>query len=170
MPWREDLMANTGCASLKAAAVAWITSPGFVVVTWWRLAKRLRSTGPAGRAISWIILRFCLMRRGCYLSLLAEIGPGLILPHPTGIVVGDGVRLGRSVTLYQNVTLGRPDAKTPLYPTLEDEVVVYAGAVIIGPITVGRAAAIAANAVVNRDVAPQSVVAGAPAKVVSARS
>jgi serine O-acetyltransferase len=170
LPWREDLIANTGRSGFRAAAVAWVTSPGFVVVTWWRLARWLRSSGWAGRVLSWIILRFCLMRRGCYLSLLAEIGPGLVLPHPTGIVVGDGVRLGRSVTLYQNVTLGRPDAKTPVYPKLEDGVVVYAGAVVIGSVTIGRAATVAANAVVNRDVMPGAVVAGAPAKMVSTRS
>lgn len=168
MQWREDLIANTGTSGLKAAAVAWITCPGFVVITWWRLAKWLRSSGRPGRLVSWLILRCCLMQRGCYISLLAEIGPGLILPHPTGIVVGDGVRLGRSVTLYQNVTLGRHTAQRPGYPQLEDNVTVYAGGVIIGPITIGQGATVAANSVVNRDVAPNAVVAGVPARVLRA--
>lgn len=166
MPWREDLIANTGKSGLKAAAVAWITSPGFVAITWWRVAKWLRESGRPGRALSWIILRRCLMNRGCYISLLAEIGPGLNLPHPTGIVVGDGVRIGCCSTIYQNVTLGRHSANRPGYPVLGDGATVYAGAVIIGAIVVGEGAVVAANSVVNRDVAPGAVAVGAPARIV----
>ncbi len=73
MAWREDLVANTGLSGARGAIVGWITSPGFVIVTWWRLAKRLRGSGRIGRALSWIILRSCLTGRGCYTSLLAEI-------------------------------------------------------------------------------------------------
>lgn len=168
MQWREDLAANTGGKSgIKAAAVAWITSPGFVAITWWRVAKSLRASGRLGRAISWIILRRCLMNRGCYISLLAEIGPGLNLPHPTGIVIGDGVRIGRFNTIYQNVTVGRQSANQPGYPVFGAGVTVYAGAVIIGTIALGDAAVVAANSVVNRDVAPGAVAVGAPARIIS---
>jgi serine O-acetyltransferase len=169
MQWREDLAANTGKSGIRAAMVAWITSPGFVAITWWRVAKRLRASGRPGRALSWIILRRCLMNRGCYISLLAEIGPGLNLPHPTGIVVGDGVRIGRSSTIYQNVTLGRHSANRPGYPVIGDGTTVYAGAVIIGAIVIGEDAVVAANSVVNRDVAPGAVAVGAPARTVAAQ-
>ena len=168
--WREDLFANTGKSGIKAALVAWITSPGFVAITWWRAAKRLRESGRPGRALSWIILRRCLMNRGCYISLLAEIGPGLNLPHPTGIVIGDGVRIGRASTIYQNVTLGRHSANRPGYPVLGDGATVYAGAVIIGAIAIGDGAVIAANSVVNRGVAPGAVAMGAPARIVPGNS
>lgn len=169
MAWREDLVANTGLSGVKGAIVGWITSPGFVMITWWRFAKRLRSSGRIGRALSWIVLRSCLTGRGCYISLLAEIGPGLILPHPIGLVIGEGVRIGRSVTLYQSVTLGRHGLNKAEYPQLADNVVVYAGAVVIGPVTIGEAAVIAANSVVNRDVPPESVAAGIPARILSGR-
>ena len=169
MPWRADLFANTGKSGFTAAMVAWITSPGFVAITWWRVAKRLRDRGRPGRALSWIILRRCLMNRGCYISLLAEIGPGLNLPHPTGIVVGDGVRIGRSSTIYQNVTLGRHSANRPGYPVLGEDTTIYAGAVIIGAITIGEGAVVAANSVVNRDIAPGAIAVGAPAQVMPRR-
>lgn len=118
--------------------------------------------------LSWLILRQCLTRRGCYISLLAEIGPGLTLPHPTSLVVGEGARIGRRVTLYQNVTLGRRDAASADYPTVGDGAVVYAGAVLIGSVKIGAAATIAANAVVNRDVPPGSLALGVPARVMRA--
>ena len=82
---------------------------------------------------------------------------GIKFPHPVGIVIGDGVRIGKEVRIYQNVTIGLLQ-NTPAndaveeYPTIEDGVIIYAGAVIAGPITIGAGATIGANAVITRDV------------------
>ncbi|WP_441258848.1 serine O-acetyltransferase [Bradyrhizobium sp. 521_C7_N1_3] len=164
-PWREDLMANTGRSGVGAAFVAMLTSPGFAVITTWRIAKMLRFQTRWGHQITWLLVRV-LMRRGCYISVLAEIGPGLILPHPTGVVIGEGARIGRSVMLYHNVTLGRRAWDEPGCPTIGDGAVIYTGAVIVGPTSIGAGANVAANAVVTRDVPPHSVAAGAPARIV----
>lgn len=161
--WRADLLANTGNSGVGAAAVAMITDPGFTVITWWRAAKWLRFSTRWGFPIAWLIVR-SLARRGCFISLLAEIGPGLTLPHPTGIVIGEGAQVGGSVTLYHNVTLGRHTWNEPGCPRIGDGAVIYTGAVIIGPIKIGEGATVAANSVVNRDVLPKTVVAGIPAK------
>lgn len=89
---------------------------------------------------------------------------GVRYPHPVGIVIGDGVRIGRGVRIYQNVTIGLAEnivgAKMTDYPSLGDEVCVYAGAVIIGGITIGARSTIGANAVISRDVPPDSVAFG----------
>lgn len=98
-----------------------------------------------------------------------RIGPGLKMHHPTGVVVGAGVVIGRGCTLMQNVTLGEKyaDGRPPhAYPTLEDAVVVGAGACVLGGVTVGRGATVAANAVVTQDVPIGVTVAGAPARIV----
>ena len=86
---------------------------------------------------------------------------GVKFPHAVGIVIGDGVRIGKDVRIYQNVTIGLLENVEAaqagnLYPTLEDGVIVYGGAVIVGPITIGAGAVVGANAVITRDVPPNA--------------
>jgi serine O-acetyltransferase len=100
------------------------------------------------------------------------VGPGLDLPHPWGIVIG-GATIGRNCVLYHNVTIGvraphlthrRP--RRPELPTIGDDVIIYAGAMILGPITVGDRAIIGANAMVTQDVPPDTMV-GVDAKLLT---
>ena len=86
-------------------------------------------------------------------------------PHPVGIVIGDGVRIGAECRIYQNVTLGllentRAEYAIGQYPTIEDGVTIYAGAVIAGKLTIGAGAIIGANAVITHDVAPRTMAFG----------
>jgi serine O-acetyltransferase len=98
----------------------------------------------------------------------AQIGPGLFIDHGMGVVVGETAVIGTDVTLYQGVTLGGTSlAKRKRHPTLEDRVVVGAGAKILGPITIGAGSRIGANAVVLKSVPPNSVVVGVPGQVVT---
>lgn len=101
------------------------------------------------------------------ISPLAKIGERLKIAHTIGIVIGGGVVIGNDVKLYQNVTLGgKKNHKTNKmeYPTIEDDVTIYTGAVVMGNITIGKGAIIGANSVVNKDVLPHSIVAGNPAR------
>lgn len=82
-------------------------------------------------------------------------------PHPVGIVIGDGVQIGHDVRIYQNVTIGRiENAADSAYPTLEHGVIVYAGAVIAGAVTIGQEAVIGANALITRDVPAGCIAVG----------
>lgn len=105
-------------------------------------------------------------RYGVHLSSEAVIGTGLKLPHPTGIVIGSGVTIGNHVTIYQNVTLGRKDKDADDYPTIGDGSIIYANAVVLGAVTIGRDCRVGANSVVIHDVPDGSTVVGAPARVV----
>ena len=98
----------------------------------------------------------------------AEIGKRLFIDHGMGVVVGATTKIGDDVTLYQGVTLGGTSLQrgTKRHPTLEDGVIVGAGAKVLGPITIGENARIGSNAVVVKDVAPSTTVVGIPAKVV----
>ncbi len=97
----------------------------------------------------------------------ATIGPRLFIDHGMGVVIGETAEVGQSVTLYHGVTLGGTSLnKGKRHPTLEDNVVVGAGAKVLGAITIGANSRIGANAVVVKSVPPDSVVVGVPGQVV----
>lgn len=97
-----------------------------------------------------------------------EFGPGLQIGHPYGIVVHDDAVLGRDCRIGPNVTIGMHNGKWGL-PIIGDDVMIGAGAVILGPVRVGDGAFIGANAVVVDDVSPNAVVAGVPGRTVGYR-
>jgi len=97
----------------------------------------------------------------------AKIGPRFFIDHGMGVVIGETADVGSDVTLYHGVTLGGTSLeKGKRHPTLEDGVVVGAGAKILGAITIGAGSRIGANAVVVKSVPPNSVVVGIPGQVV----
>lgn len=96
----------------------------------------------------------------------ARIGAGCFIDHGTGVVIGETAVIGRNVRIYQAVTLGAKrfprDAQGhlqkgwPRHPIVQDDVVIYAGATLLGRITIGRGAVIGGNVWVTQDVAPQA--------------
>ncbi len=97
----------------------------------------------------------------------ATIGPRFFIDHGMGVVIGETAEIGAEVTLYHGVTLGGTSlAKGKRHPTLQDRVVVGAGAKILGAITIGEDSRIGANAVVVKSVPANSVVVGVPGQVV----
>ena len=100
----------------------------------------------------------------------ASLGRRVFIDHGMGIVIGETAVVGDEVTLYHGVTLGGTRLeKVKRHPTLQSCVVVGAGAKILGDITIGSHSRIGANAVVVKDVPPQSVVVGVPGQVIRRR-
>lgn len=96
----------------------------------------------------------------------AVIGQGFFIDHGMGVVIGETAVIGNNVTMYHGVTLGGVSLeKGKRHPTIEDEVVIGAGAKILGNITIGSQSRIGANAVVVKDVPPDSVVVGVPGRI-----
>lgn len=96
----------------------------------------------------------------------AKIGPGFFIDHGMGTVIGETAEIGANVTMYHNVTLGGVSwEKVKRHPTLEDHVVVGAGAQILGPIRIGAHSRIGANSVVIKDAPSHSLVIGVPGRV-----
>lgn len=97
----------------------------------------------------------------------ATIGKGLFIDHGMGVVIGETTIIGDNCTIYQNVTLGGTGKdQGKRHPTLGNNVLVGAGAKVLGPFKVGDNARIAAGAVVLNEVPPNSTAVGVPARVV----
>lgn len=97
----------------------------------------------------------------------ATIGKGLFIDHGSGVIIGETTIIGDNVTLYQGVTLGGTGKeKGKRHPTLEDNVMVSAGAKVLGSFTIGRNSKIGAGAVVLAEVPPNCTVVGVPGRIV----
>ena len=97
----------------------------------------------------------------------AKIGKGLFIDHGSGVIIGETTIIGDNVTLYQGVTLGGTGKeKGKRHPTLKDNVMVSAGAKILGSFTIGENSKIGAGSVVLEEVPPNCTVVGVPGRVV----
>lgn len=102
-----------------------------------------------------------------------DIGPGFIMPHPNGVVFGNGMRIGANVSFGDSVTLGvkQPDVPPEQdgFPTVGDGAIILSHAVLAGPVSIGNYAQVGANSVVLSDVPDHAVVFGVPARKVAMR-
>lgn len=106
-------------------------------------------------------------RTGVEIHPAAKIGKGIMIDHGAGVVIGETAELGDNCILYQGVTLGGTGKDTgKRHPTLQEGVMVSAGAKVLGPLTIGAYAKIGAGSVVLKDVPPYSTVVGVPGRVV----
>ncbi|SRR5712691_3968802 len=138
--------------------------PGVHALAFHRVAHRLWNLG-------WTTLARFVSHVARFLTAIeihpaARIGPGLFIDHGAGVVIGETAEVGENVTLLQGVTLGGTSLKREKrHPTLGNDVVVGAGAKIIGAFKIGDGSRIGAGSVVVREVPPNSVVVGVPGRV-----
>lgn len=106
-------------------------------------------------------------KRNCDISYKAILGKGLKFPHPLGIVIGEGVVIKENVIVFQQVTFGSHGkvGEELAYPIIENNVKIFAGAKIIGGVTIGENSIIGASSLINKDVPPNSIAYGVPCKI-----
>ena len=139
--------------------------PGFHAVLFHRFAHMLYGWGL--RFIPRLISQLSRFFTKIEIHPGATIGKGLLIDHGCGVVIGETTIIGDDCTIYQGVTLGGTGKDTgKRHPTLGNNVMVGSGAKILGPFVVGDNSKIAANAVVLREVEPDSTCVGVPARVV----
>lgn len=138
------------------------TYPGFYAISAYRVAHALHELNVGG--VPRIITEHAHSKTGIDIHPSAKVGRHFCIDHGTGIVIGETAVIGNHVKLYQGVTLGalsvsKEDAKRKRHPTIEDNVVVYAGATILGgDTTIGHDSIIGGNVWLTRSVPPFSKV------------
>ncbi len=141
-----------------------LTYPGLHALVFHRLAHPLQLIGIP--ILPRLVMHVARVLTGIEIHPGARIGRGVFIDHGTGLVIGETAVLGDNVTLFQGVTLGGTGKERgKRHPTLERNVVVGAGAKVLGSITIGENSIIGANAVVVRDVPPHSTVVGVPGRI-----
>lgn len=139
--------------------------PSFKVMLHYRLAHKLYINKHYFLA-RWVSQRG-VRKTGIEIHPGATIGKGLFIDHGSGVIIGETAIVGDNVTLYQGVTLGGTGKETgKRHPTVADNVMISAGAKIIGSFTIGENSKIGAGSVVLKEVPPNSTVVGVPGHVV----
>lgn len=154
--------------SAKSALEVLFLYPSMQALIMHRIAHRLYSRRMffLGRLVSQLS-RFIT---GIEIHPGAKIGRGFFIDHGMGVVIGETAEIGDNVTIYHGVTLGGTGKeKGKRHPTLGDNVIIGAGAKVLGPIYVGNGAKIGANAVVLKDVPAKSTAVGIPAKIIQTK-
>jgi len=139
--------------------------PGLHAQVWYRLAHALwrRNLRLPARLLS----HLGRMLTGIEIHPAARIGRRLVIDHGEGVVIGETAEVGDDVTLYQQVTLGGTSlAQAKRHPTIGNNVIIGAGAKVLGPFKVGDGARVGANAVVLAEVPAGTTVVGIPARPV----
>lgn len=139
--------------------------PSFKVILSYRVAHKLYRRKHYFLA-RWISQR-AARKTGIEIHPGARIGKGLFIDHGSGVIIGETTIIGDNVTLYQGVTLGGTGKeKGKRHPTLKDNVMVSAGAKILGSFTIGENSKIGAGSVVLEEVPPNCTVVGVPGRIV----
>ena len=139
--------------------------PSFRVMIQYRKAHKLYQNGHYFLA-RWVSQR-AARKTGIEIHPGAQIGKGLFIDHGNGVIIGETAIIGDNVTLYQGVTLGGTGKETgKRHPTLRDNVMVSAGAKVIGSFTIGENSKIGAGSVVLEEVPPNCTVVGVPGRIV----
>ena len=143
--------------------------PGLHALISHRLAHELYALGLP--LIARVLAELAHAQTGIDIHPGARIGAGCFIDHGTGVVIGETAVLGRRVRIYQNVTLGAKSIPTdeaghahkglPRHPLVEDDVVIYAGATVLGRITIGAGSVIGGNVWLTRSVPPGSQISQA---------
>ncbi|WP_018605591.1 serine O-acetyltransferase EpsC [Uliginosibacterium gangwonense] len=138
--------------------------PGVVAMIHHRIAHRLHRLGVP--LLARIVSELAHSETGIDIHPGAQIGPGFFIDHGTGVVIGETAIIGRNVRIYQAVTLGAKrftsDESGALHkgearhPIVEDDVVIYAGATVLGRVTIGKGSVIGGNVWLTRSVSPGS--------------
>jgi serine O-acetyltransferase len=168
----DVLAAYHGDPAARSVDEVLLCYPGIRALISHRIAHQLHRQGVP--MLARVVAELAHGETGIDIHPGAQIGPGFFIDHGTGVVIGETAEIGSQVRIYQAVTLGARRFETdgdgrlvkggPRHPIVEDEVVIYAGATILGRVTIGHGSAIGGNVWLTRSVPPGSHVTQASSR------
>jgi serine O-acetyltransferase len=168
LPKLSEILDNDAQAALAGDPAAYsreeiiIAYPGFYAVCIYRLAHSLYEQGVP--LLPRLMTEYAHEKTGIDIHPGAKIGESFFIDHGTGVVIGETASIGKNVKIYQGVTLGALSVKKKLqsikrHPTIEDDVVIYANATILGgDTTIGKGSIVGGNTWIIETVKPGSVI------------
>ncbi|MBK6897678.1 MAG: serine acetyltransferase [Alphaproteobacteria bacterium] len=141
---------------------------GFHTLLSYRLQRALIKIPGVGKIIAKFLRYVSCAFTGCDISYHAILSPGIYMPHPTGIVIGDFVSVGCGTTILQQVTLGTKTKNGKDYPHVGNNVYLGAGCKVIGLISINDNCIIGANSVVLENIPENATAVGVPARIIYA--
>ncbi|MDJ0807822.1 MAG: serine O-acetyltransferase [Gammaproteobacteria bacterium] len=165
--WREDIQSVFERDPAARNTFEILTAyPGIHALLFHRLSHSLWNLGL--KLLARLLSNLARLITGIEIHPGAQIGRRFFIDHGMGVVIGETAVIGDDVTLYHGVTLGGTSwQKGKRHPTLANNVVVGAGAKVLGPIEIGEGARIGSNAVVVKDVPPGATVVGVPGRLIN---
>lgn len=161
---KDVVAAYQGDPAARSVDEVLLCYPGIVAIMYYRLAHKLYALGVP--LLARIVAEQAHSSTGIDIHPGARIGESFFIDHGTGVVIGETTIIGNRVRIYQAVTLGAKkfpedgqgglQKGRPRHPVVEDDVVIYAGATILGRVTIGRGAVIGGNVWITRDIPPNS--------------
>ena len=143
--------------------------PGLHAIWIHRLSHRLWRAN--WKLVARVLSTFSRWLTGIEIHPGAKLGRRFFIDHGMGVVIGETSEIGDDVTLYHGVTLGGTSWNAgKRHPTLEDNVVIGAGAQVLGPITIGKGGKVGSNSVVVKDLPENATAVGIPARIVNSKT
>jgi serine O-acetyltransferase len=159
----RNVVGTEGLARGRASVLKVIFTARFISVLLFRLSQEIGRVSPI---LAGMVKQLNQFMTGSDLAFQSQVGEGLILYHPNGVVIGPHCVLGANCSIQQGVTIGGsgvPGEGQETSPTIGDDVRIGAGAKILGPISVGDRCQIGANAVVTKSGGHGMIAVGVPA-------
>lgn len=154
---RRDFARNGKALTVWSLIAGLLIPNRFGAITWIRLFQRFENVPP----VRMLAYRVLFHLHGLEMDKNVQIGPGLYLPHPRGVLFAGGTRIGEDCSIYGMTRFLASDGGTPV---IDDEVFLGDGVRVLGNVRVGRRSRIGAGAVVTRDVPEAVIAAGVPTR------